>query len=463
VERFGWSVTAWVLMTNHFHLVIRTPQPMDYASDVGPDPPPAAGQETLTVRPSMKVRDAQMPEPEPRSAAIRKNRVLDFSAVREASLRHWLVILALILAGAALGERPWLMHVRHQFYRLLQTTLRTTDYPDVVTVVIDDTDYYNPPLNRTSPLNRAYLGNLIECVQRGNPEVIALDVALRALAPDGSIADPSPDQTLRFLRRIGKVAESTPVVLPRAMRVDEGRESYVLEANLFDGFDFGTKAKVLSGYILLPLDIREVPPAVADNRSRSIESFAGAVVRAKTRRRFRVAGDSLFAFFRPDADFDPHTARRVLAAPDADLAEWFAHRVVLIGGAWHADAFNTGVPVDAHLTPMGVTAGLFVHANYIQTLLSAPMKGLSAWWRLAIESLFALVIAIVFLAARGRWTFYLIATVLLTFLAVNYFFWQVLGSFFEAVVPLTLLGAHAAIEQVAEWKRLASSASPSGG
>jgi putative transposase len=27
VERFGWSVTAWVLMTNHFHLVIRTPQP----------------------------------------------------------------------------------------------------------------------------------------------------------------------------------------------------------------------------------------------------------------------------------------------------------------------------------------------------------------------------------------------------------------------------------------------------
>jgi REP element-mobilizing transposase RayT len=26
-KRFGWSVTAWVLMTNHFHLVIQTPQP----------------------------------------------------------------------------------------------------------------------------------------------------------------------------------------------------------------------------------------------------------------------------------------------------------------------------------------------------------------------------------------------------------------------------------------------------
>jgi putative transposase len=26
-KRFGWSITAWVLMTNHFHLVIRTPQP----------------------------------------------------------------------------------------------------------------------------------------------------------------------------------------------------------------------------------------------------------------------------------------------------------------------------------------------------------------------------------------------------------------------------------------------------
>ncbi len=26
VRRFGWSVTAWVLMTNHFHLVIQTPQ-----------------------------------------------------------------------------------------------------------------------------------------------------------------------------------------------------------------------------------------------------------------------------------------------------------------------------------------------------------------------------------------------------------------------------------------------------
>ncbi|MFZ2491544.1 MAG: transposase [Thermoanaerobaculia bacterium] len=26
-RRFGWSITAWVLMTNHFHLVIQTPQP----------------------------------------------------------------------------------------------------------------------------------------------------------------------------------------------------------------------------------------------------------------------------------------------------------------------------------------------------------------------------------------------------------------------------------------------------
>jgi putative transposase len=26
-RRFGWSVTAWVLMTNHFHLVVQTPEP----------------------------------------------------------------------------------------------------------------------------------------------------------------------------------------------------------------------------------------------------------------------------------------------------------------------------------------------------------------------------------------------------------------------------------------------------
>ncbi len=26
-RRFGWSITAWVLMTNHFHLVVQTPQP----------------------------------------------------------------------------------------------------------------------------------------------------------------------------------------------------------------------------------------------------------------------------------------------------------------------------------------------------------------------------------------------------------------------------------------------------
>lgn len=26
-RRFGWSVTAWVLMTNHFHLLVQTPQP----------------------------------------------------------------------------------------------------------------------------------------------------------------------------------------------------------------------------------------------------------------------------------------------------------------------------------------------------------------------------------------------------------------------------------------------------
>lgn len=27
VTRFGWSLTAWVLMTNHFHLVVQTPDP----------------------------------------------------------------------------------------------------------------------------------------------------------------------------------------------------------------------------------------------------------------------------------------------------------------------------------------------------------------------------------------------------------------------------------------------------
>jgi REP element-mobilizing transposase RayT len=27
VRRFGWIVTAWVLMTNHFHLVVQTPDP----------------------------------------------------------------------------------------------------------------------------------------------------------------------------------------------------------------------------------------------------------------------------------------------------------------------------------------------------------------------------------------------------------------------------------------------------
>ena len=27
VRRFGWSVTAWVLLNNHFHLVIQTPEP----------------------------------------------------------------------------------------------------------------------------------------------------------------------------------------------------------------------------------------------------------------------------------------------------------------------------------------------------------------------------------------------------------------------------------------------------
>jgi REP element-mobilizing transposase RayT len=27
VRRFGWSLTAWVLMTNHFHLVLKTPEP----------------------------------------------------------------------------------------------------------------------------------------------------------------------------------------------------------------------------------------------------------------------------------------------------------------------------------------------------------------------------------------------------------------------------------------------------
>jgi CHASE2 domain-containing sensor protein len=104
--------------------------------------------------------------------------------------------------------------------------------------------------------------------------------------------------------------------------------------------------------------------------------------------------------------------------------------------------------VDSFDTPVGQIAGAFLHANYVNSLMSsgitAPLdekvnEGLEVVFSLAVATLF-------FLPIRTAWkllAFFSLAVALVFF---SYFFWQNLGLYFDFFIPMALLCAHFLVE-----------------
>jgi CHASE2 domain-containing sensor protein len=395
--------------------------------------------------------------------------------LRHKGLRYWCVVVVLILIGMYVGNRLHqlnaLVKVRYSIYQFLHQLAPYQPHPKrTVLVLIGDEEYWTGDLARRVPIKRTYLAQLLEILDKADPEVIALDFALRSPVPDGSLIEHPDyqDETAMLLNTIKSISRTRTIVLPATVMFDN-QHNYILESAIYNGFDFGNRGVVV-GYISLPYDIRQIPLSldVSNNGTvKSINSFAGAIVGAvdkaallQTERK-----DSLpYGSYMKAESFKQIGARDVFKLKDDTKAlhDFFAHKIIIIGGAWHALALGRGAQIDAYLTPVGVIGGAFIHANYVEALLDSRLyKPLTDTVIVSIELIFTCIVAVIFalnLRPRSQMGVSILLCIILGI--VSYFFLQNLGIFFDFFIPTVLLGSHVVVEKVREWRAAAHHINP---
>jgi len=149
----------------------------------------------------------------------------------------------------------------------------------------------------------------------------------------------------------------------------------------------------------------------------------------------------------------------VLSTSTDSLKRRLAHKIVVIGGAWHQHAYARGDQIDSYETPVGKIGGVFIHGNYVEALLDlrtyTPIReeiviAVEVGLVLLIGIFFALELSFWWKTAAGGFSVFLL-------MFTSYAFLQNLGLFFDFLVPLLLVSGHFALDQILEWRRLARS------
>lgn len=388
--------------------------------------------------------------------------------LRRKGFLYWVRVVILLAVGMVAGdwlsgEEIW-VDLRYRIYQSQHSSSPRKPYAERTAVVlIQDEDYWKGPLGRRVPIKRGYLAKLVDGLDAANPAVIALDFDLASPVPDGGLVEHPDYRTERqeFLNAVKRASLRRKIVLPRTVDLDEGRQ-YIVRSDIHDGFNFGPKREnIYTGYIALPYDIRHVPVALRLRGGGTVDSFATAIVRAYNPKALgRVPdGNSLpFGSYLKVEEFRQVSAQDVLKRRREALAQ-LAHKIVIVGGAWHRQGYGRGDLVDAYFTPVGWIGGAFIHANYVEALLDGRVyKVLDERIVRGMEIMMVLLGAMIFaLEIRPSQKWLAASGLCVVLVIVNYFVLQNLGKFFDFFVPLVLIAGHAALDQVLEWRSQAAS------
>lgn len=385
------------------------------------------------------------------------------SRLREKGMRYWIIAAVLIAIGTFLGDwlggLPAWVSARYRVYWILQGLAPHPPHAKrTALVVIGDAEYWQGELGRRVPIKRNYLARLLRKLDAADPALIALDFDLRS--PSETLIEHPDyvDETTEFITAVKAVSLNRTIVLSRSIHQSVSKNEYSLEHSIYDGNGLDPSA-VRAGYIQLPFDIRQIPLMLNLEDGSQLDSFSGAVVRAVDEKALEDAQsqgeDSLpYGSYMKAEDFPQFSAAHVLEADPGVLKSKLKYKIVIVGAAWHRNAFERGEQVDMYQTPMGMMGGLFIHANYVETLLdSRTYKPLPESIGIGVEVILSAVIAMIFaLDYRSRSKVALLGFLSLALLGFAYVSWQNLGLFFDFFVPSVLLISHAAVEQTREWR-----------
>jgi len=395
-------------------------------------------------------------------------RTWNADALQEKQPHHWLLVLFFTLLGFYaslwLSRFDWWQQASFGAYDGLvsMTPARTTRPSHTAVVLIDDDDYWRGEWARRQPLKRRTLAKLLRTLQADGARAIGIDVDLRCQTPDGrvNVHGDYRDETAEFFAAVTEVARTTPVVFPKTVAFDEGLDRFVIDADSFDGFQFGPGAMVSCGYTRLPHDLRQVALNAAPAGIK-LDSFAGMITRVEP-----MVGEpskpsqATFPFVRSflsKASFNGalFSAGQVLTG-DRRASRGVANKIVIVGGGWHRDAWKRGEPIDEHMTPRGLMPGALIHANYVEAMMSEQLTSPSGeWLHIVFDLTVGFGLAAIFACAVGYWKIMYLAGLAVVVCLVSLLAWTTIGTFVDAVPPLILLSGHAAVDKILGWKRKA--------
>jgi CHASE2 domain-containing sensor protein len=385
---------------------------------------------------------------------------------------RWLYALGLIMLGIWVAD--WLekkyafLDLRYRSYQITQdfaARIKGELYDhNTVLVLIGDDEYWKGPYVGRAPIKKESLAELVLALDKYHPKVIALDFNFSSPIPDGSLVvyGQYAGETQTFAKAIREVSARRKVILPKTLGFDG---SWITESDVYDGQDVGNAR---FGYIALPRDYRTVPVSVQLKSGERLDSFAEAIVRAydltgKGLQSDRQDGHKTYAAgYLYEDQFESFYANEVLC-PDEQLStkllDKLSGKIVIIGGVWSRFAHSRGQRVDVRYTPVGSVPAVYLHANWVESMLESrvatPLGEIPRW---ILEVVLGFAAYYVF-SSKVWWIWKLLylPLLILVWLGVAYVSLQNLGLFFDPFAPTLVSLGKVGFEQINEWRKDAKS------
>jgi hypothetical protein len=392
---------------------------------------------------------------------------------------HWLRVAICIALGECLvfalewnNGFQWLRNYTYHKYQRIGERKGESVFNSVV--LIDDETYFKGQWTPRVPISRLLLAELVKKVAACNPAVIVVDIDLASdddsttkVKIPGEGERPAREitlytradwgsETVAFLDAVQSALNNrVEVVLTHEVGRDADKKHWMKFPNVYDGYGFGPRKPRL-GHLFYDKDIRVLPLPVKLNDGSRVKSLSIEAAEAfrpndfanqkweherLTRLIDRNRLVTVFAheLFHPDDDAHAEQTRQHLQ-----------HRIVWIGGAWHKDGYFRGTKtVDAHETPSGDLPGVFLHANYAETLLNDKPLAIGRTW--IVEVILAVLIAFLLDRVKWPWKWVVMILGLLFPLFLVYVGVQNFGLYFDVFVIVFLLIVHILAETVFGW------------
>jgi CHASE2 domain-containing sensor protein len=357
---------------------------------------------------------------------------------------------------------PFLYEVQlktHQFISGLMP--RKLDVQRVAVVEVDDDAFWSPPVSGIQPTNRKFLANLAKVAADNGASAVAIDFQLKSpseIPGDDPIRKADNAYLLKKVREI--TAQGKPLILSVGLK-PEG-DGWRREPNIYFDNDLPPKASL--GHINMPLDHRQIPLIMnakdeSGGATRPYLSFAQAIAysyeesthwKHKTQDDWRIQraqsrDEFVYGGFWPRGEFLSIPATKLLTDPE--VQKLCNNRIVIIGGTWHQYSKNSGPPIDNFDSSVGLIPGVYMHANYVEALLSSNFEpGVPQWAAIAFDVVLAVLAYIGFGLTKRRAVQATIMFVMVLPLLLGYLMLANLGIYLDFALALLLISIHLGLE-----------------